>query len=76
MEKHKFTQIFDLSFGYRFERAQYEASRVSDMKGFRNSIPFPPMTSYNAISDGRDIDNHALEFTPTVRDSDTGKISF
>lgn len=76
MEKHKFTQVFDLSFGYRFERAQYEASRVSDMKGFRNGIPFPPMTSYNAISDGRDIDNHAFEFTPNFRYSDTGNVYF
>jgi tonB-dependent heme receptor len=76
MEKHKFTKLFDLSFGYRFEFAQYEASRVSDMKGFRNGIPFPPMTSYNAISDGRDITNHAFEFTPNFRYSDTGNVYF
>ncbi|MCR4941623.1 MAG: TonB-dependent receptor [Campylobacter sp.] len=74
MNKYDFTKFFDLSAGYRFERSNYDVSRISDMKTTMRGMPVARMTSYNQAKSESHQNNHAFEITPNFSYSDTGNV--
>ncbi|WP_349304341.1 TonB-dependent receptor [Campylobacter sp. RM16189] len=73
LEKHNFTDIFSLSAGARFERADYDVIRdvsVAMSRGGRT------INTKDYLKVGDDKNNYAYEITPNFKYSDSGSIYF
>lgn len=73
LEKHNFTDVFSLSAGARFERANYDVVRDVIVKITRGGRT---INTKDYLNVGDNKNNYAYEITPNFKYSDSGSVYF
>lgn len=71
LERHDFSSWFSLSAGARYEWADYENSRNTNVN---ITMPNRPINTIDGIQNSTNINSYAFEITPNFKYSDTGNV--